>query len=160
MTEQEMKRLSRAELLEIIILQSKENETLKEENGKLRQEVEDRRIAISEAGDLAEASLRLSGIFEDAEAAVAQYKENIVRLSKDGGGSVASGSKKLTEAKRQAAEILTEAQREADSILAEAEAQRSKAKRDADRYWNEVSKKLDGYLKAHPGLRDVAGGKH
>ena len=70
MTERELRRLSRADLLELLLAQRRENEQLA-----------DRTIKIDKAGSLAEASLQLSGIFNAAEDSCRYYMDNIRLLS-------------------------------------------------------------------------------
>lgn len=77
MTDRELKRLSRMELLGLLIEQMKENERLQERIDTLEKQLEERRIIIDESGSLAEASLRLSGIFEAADKAAREYLYNI-----------------------------------------------------------------------------------
>ena len=82
MTDKELKRLSRAELLEMLIAQSKRADELQEKLEKAEAELNSRQLKVDEAGSIAEASLRLNGVFEAAQAARAQYLENI-RMLKD-----------------------------------------------------------------------------
>ncbi len=77
MTDKELKRLNRSELLEMLILQMEENEELRKKLAEAEGELNDRRIKIAESGTLAEAALRLNGIFEAADRAAAQYLENV-----------------------------------------------------------------------------------
>ena len=77
MTERELKRLSRADLLAMMLSLSKENAQLRQQLEQMEQQLSNRTIAIQESGSLAEASLRLNGIFEAAQAACEQYTENI-----------------------------------------------------------------------------------
>ena len=77
MTPKELKRLSRSDLLEMLLDLSKENEKLQKDNERLRTQLRDRSIAIENSGSLAEAALQLNGLFQAAEAACAQYTENI-----------------------------------------------------------------------------------
>lgn len=81
MTEQEVRKLGRRELLEILLEQSKEVDRLQEELASAREQLQNREIALNEAGSIAEASLRLSGIFDAAQNAANQYLENIEKLS-------------------------------------------------------------------------------
>lgn len=81
MADKELRRLSRAELLEILLAQAEENRELKKRIGEMQAQLDDRKIMLEEAGSIAEAALRLSGVFETAETAAAQYLENIRRLS-------------------------------------------------------------------------------
>lgn len=77
MTEKELRRLSRMDLLEMLLEQSKEVEQLRAELETVKKQLEDRRIMEQEAGSIAEASLKLNKVFEAAQQAADQYLENI-----------------------------------------------------------------------------------
>ena len=62
MTDKEFKRLSRPELIDIIYQLQLRQETLTAENQKLKQQLEDRRMRIQEAGNIAEASLNIHNV--------------------------------------------------------------------------------------------------
>lgn len=83
MTDRELRRLSRADLLELLLVQAKENERLRAQLAQAREQLEDRRIEIERAGSIAEASLRLSGIFQAAQLAADQYLENVHRIVRE-----------------------------------------------------------------------------
>lgn len=80
MTEKELKRLSRKELLQMMLLQAEENERLQSELDQLRLQLEENRIMLNEAGSIAEASLELHKVFEAAQAAANTYLDNIRRM--------------------------------------------------------------------------------
>lgn len=77
MTEKELRRLSRMDLLEMLLEQSKEVERLQAELETVKKQLLDRRIMEREAGSIAEAALRLNKVFEAAQQAADQYLENI-----------------------------------------------------------------------------------
>ncbi len=77
MTAKELKRLRRSDLMEMLLELSKENAELRKQLQKAEHKLMDRQIAIEESGSLAEAALRLNRIFEDAQAACEQYKQNV-----------------------------------------------------------------------------------
>ncbi len=77
MTKKELKRLRRSDLMEILLDLSKENEELREQLKQAEQKLQDRQILIEESGSLAEAALRLNRMFEYAQAACEQYKQNV-----------------------------------------------------------------------------------
>ncbi len=83
MTDKEMRKLSRLELLELLLEEMKENEKLIKENEDLKSRLEEKQIIIEKAGSIAEAALKLNKVFEAADAAAKQYidsiKEQIVR---------------------------------------------------------------------------------
>lgn len=77
MTDKELRRLSRGELLEMLLEQTKRVEALEEELAQKNKELTDRKIMLEEAGSIAEASLRLNEVFEAAQKAADQYLYNI-----------------------------------------------------------------------------------
>ena len=80
MTDKELHRLSRKELLEMLLAQIQENEKLTEELRRAERQLSDRRLLQENAGSMAEAAMRLNAVFEAADRAAQQYLEN-VRLS-------------------------------------------------------------------------------
>lgn len=70
MTTKELRRLSRRKLLQLLINQM-------EENKQLRRQLQERNLAYEKAGTLAEAALRLGGVFEAADRAAQIYMEHI-----------------------------------------------------------------------------------
>jgi len=81
LTEKELKKLNRKQLLELLLMQTDRADQLERKLAQLEKRLSDRNIAEMEAGSIAEAALKLNGVFEAAEAAAAQYLENIRRLS-------------------------------------------------------------------------------
>lgn len=82
MTDKELQKLSRTELLELLLVQSKELEKANNELESLRQQLQKREISLSQTGNIAEAALKLTGIFESAQAAADLYLENIRKPNK------------------------------------------------------------------------------
>lgn len=83
MTEKELKRLNRRELLEMLIMQSKKIDRLQAELDGAQQALSKRELEISESGSIAEASIKVNNVFTDAQRAAEQYLENIHRLHAD-----------------------------------------------------------------------------
>ena len=79
MTEKELHKLKRAELLEMMLAQSREIESLQGRIEQLEAKLADKEIRIQVSGSIAEAALKLNGIFEAAQAAADQYLENVRR---------------------------------------------------------------------------------
>lgn len=77
MTEKKLKKLTRMELLEMLIDQSREVERLRGELEEAKKALEDKKINIEKSGSIAEAALALSGIFEKAQEAADLYIANI-----------------------------------------------------------------------------------
>lgn len=84
MTEKQLKKLKRSELLEMLIEQKKINDELKLKLENAEAELKSRRIAIENVGSIAEASLKINGVFEAAQKAAEQYLENIKELNENG----------------------------------------------------------------------------
>lgn len=79
MTDRELRKLNRRELLELLVEQERELEHLQEMLREAEERTQSREIRISEAGSIAEAALMLNGVFEAAQAAADQYLDNICR---------------------------------------------------------------------------------
>ena len=83
MTEKDVQKLKRVELLEILVEQGKEIENLKAELEEANKKLADRKIRIDNAGSIAEAVCQINGVFEAAEAAAYQYIENVRYMSEN-----------------------------------------------------------------------------
>ena len=82
MDNRDIRKLSRSDLLEMLVEISKENDRLKEELAEANKKLENRVVAAKEAGSIAEASLKLNGVFEAAEKAAEDYLYNIKIMEK------------------------------------------------------------------------------
>ena len=147
MTDKELKKLTRAELLELLLLQTRRADTLEEELKEAKIQLESKEITIDNAGSIASAALQLSGIFEKAEAAAAEYLENIKMLS--------------DKQNKVCARLESESRKKAEEMIAEAEAECEKKKQAADAYCKAVTQKIQKMLGGVQGikgsLKDSAG---
>ena len=141
MTEKELKKLSRVELLEMLVAQSKEVEKLEEQLKRANETLEDRRIMINKAGSIAEASLQLNGIFQAAQNAASQYMENIKRQEE-----LCTGM--LSDAKQKCRIMENETREKCDSMVKSAELR-------AQKYWDDVSEKVAQLAEAQAGLKEL-----
>ena len=139
MTDKELRRLSRAELLDILYEQQKRYEESLTENQALRQQLEERTLRFASAGSIAEAAVQVNGVFEAAQAAADQYLCS-VRAAEAG------TEQKLAEAERHADEIVRAAEAQAQRIIGDANAQ-------ADSRWTQFQQKADELIRAHNELR-------
>lgn len=144
MTNKELKGLKRVELLEMLISSTKENAALRDEIEQLKEQLADRSIITDKAGSIAEASLQLNGVFSAAEAAAAQYLDNIRNQEQ-----VCRQMQEEAEAK--AARTLSDAEQKANAIVA-------RAKQESDRYWKTVSQRLEKYCSEHKELQNLLSG--
>jgi hypothetical protein len=98
-----LRKLNRLELLEVLTALSNENDRLKSEVDNLNKQLQDKLLAVENAGSLAEAALAVNGYFADAQAAADQYLENAKAI--DACAKI-EAERILTDAYRKAAEII------------------------------------------------------
>ena len=106
MTDKEFKRLSRAQLIDIIYQLQLQLDKVNEEKQELENELKDKRLCLSNAGNIADAALEINNCFRSAQNAAEQYLNEIKTIREE------------TETERQ--RILAEAQTEAKAIIAAA----------------------------------------
>lgn len=178
MTNKELKSLSRADLLEMLLNQSREMEALQAKLQEAQTQLESRSIAVNSAGSIAEASLQLNGVFEAAQKAADQYLENVLAYSRQQDEAfhkmdaerlakfeqqVKEDEEKHAameaEANERCAAMEAEMQKKCAAMEAETQdkcaAMVARAEADAKVYWDEVSVKLEQFYDAHEGLRDL-----
>ena len=102
MTEKDLRRLNRYQLLELLIEQTQRADKLQARVDELEKQLQDRELKMDSMGSIAEASLQIGGVFQAVQAAAELY---------------------LSAAKRNGEEIEAAAQRRAEQILKEAQAQ-------------------------------------
>lgn len=141
MTEKELKKLSRRDLLYMLVSQGKELQKLKADYEKAQAALQDRSIGLEKAGSIAQASLQVNGVFEAAEAACRQYTENIERISR-----------------QQAEQIIKEAQKESEALRKDTEAQCAEmlktARNEAKTYHDTMVKKVTDFLEENKELKE------
>jgi len=130
MNQKELKRLSRGDLLEMMLSLSKENEHLRKELHNARQQLEDRRLTVEHSGSLAEAALQLNGVFQAAQEACDQYSLNIRAQAEE---LLAQAREKLENADARAEEIIAQANTQSNRILAKTREQAKKLLEEAER---------------------------
>lgn len=79
MDEKQMRKLSRYQLLELLIMQTERADALEKQVAELEERLNEKEIKISALGSIAEASLQLSGVFEAAQKAANIYLDNAMR---------------------------------------------------------------------------------
>ena len=176
MTQYEMKKLSRKELLQLAAEESAQIRILQEHLEIAENELHKREININEAGSIAEASMKLSNVFEAAQEACRLYTDNIQHLS-ERQESICAEIEKETKEKAAAyeAEVISRCERlEKDTKEAcekldmdtkaaceklekdtktSCEKMVETAKAEAKAYWDELSQKLEDFYQAHAGLQ-------
>lgn len=81
MTDKDLKKLTRKQLLELLLEQTERADHLQTRLLELTDKLTDRTLIETSAGSMAKAALELSGVFEAADNAAAQYLANIKRLN-------------------------------------------------------------------------------
>ena len=77
MDEKDLKRLKRVDLLEMLYEQQKRIEQLEDENLQLKKAFNQKRVIMQQVGSIANASLALTDVFEEAQKAADIYLESI-----------------------------------------------------------------------------------
>ena len=103
MTDKEFKRLTRAQLIDIIYQLQLQVDALTEQNQNLAQALEDKRLRIHNAGNIAAAAIEINDCLRSAQNAAEQYLNEIKAVREE------------TEAERQ--RILAQAQAAAEAII-------------------------------------------
>ena len=132
MTAKELRRLSRTELLEMLLNQVEENERLRQELEEANERLAARTIVHERSGSIAEAALRISGVFDQAQQAADDYLESI-RMAN-------------AEPEAYVRKVRQEAQAQADAIIAEAHRRSERILAEADEYWLHMRQKVQRLL--------------
>lgn len=152
MTDKELSKLRRTELLEMLIAQGKENVALQEQLKQAQEAQQGRELLIAEAGTMADAAFKLNDVIGSAQKAVDLYVENVKRLmaqqqqeseaamtdAKAHASQVVTDADEraqwlLTAARDQAAHILSDAHSDAERILAQAREDAAQIRADAQK---------------------------
>lgn len=106
MTDKEFKRLNRAQLIDIIYQLQLQNDQLNAEKKALADELADKRIRLSSAGNIADAAVAIHNVMQAAQDAASHYLEEIRMMRED--------------TQRECQRLLESAKAEAEAILAQA----------------------------------------
>lgn len=116
MTNKELRKLKRTELIELMLMQSRELDEQRAQRQELEKQLESRELKLNEAGSIAEAAMEINHVFASAQSAANQYLENIKALQED----LEKQRKEQDEtAKRQCADMLEEAKKQIDGFWQE-----------------------------------------
>lgn len=150
MTDKELKRLSRVELIDIIYELQKQKDAADVRVAQLQEKLNQRELCIAQAGSIAEAAIGLNGVFEAAQAAADQYLHSI---------QIATSSiqRKLDAAEAQRKEIISSAEEEANRIVREGENKAraivEAAERQSSEKWDCFEKRARELIAAHTELQ-------
>ena len=115
MADCELRRMHRAELIEIIYALKQSEDQLKAQNAALTAQLQDRQLRLEKAGSIAQAALELNNVFAVAQAAADDYLHSVQASLADADAAANTLSQARSEAKR----ILEQAQADADSLKAQ-----------------------------------------
>lgn len=145
MTERELRRLRRADLLEMLLDQSRELEHLRSQLNQAKEQLASRSIALQDSGSIAEAALQLNGVFDAAQKACEQYLYNIQTRSADQEKICARMEQETLE---KCAGMKKETEAECSRMLQE-------AKQKADAHWQDVNARIQSLSDTYVWLRDI-----
>lgn len=132
MNNKELKKLSRKDLLEIILAQTNRIEDLETENKKLTIELNSKKIDIESSGSLAEAVVKLSGIFDLAQKTADEYV-SLVKVN----------------TKKQETKMKKELGKEKNKIIKRTIKECDKKKQEADNYMKDVELKVKNFIESN-----------
>ena len=113
MVKKELKKLRRRELVDIIYQMKKNEEQLQAEISSLKEEIQDKRLRLSQAGSVADAAATISNLFADAQKTADLYLNEIACMKED---AEKECTKAIEDAKQQAQQILAEGKKQYDAL--------------------------------------------
>ena len=127
MADRELRRMHRAELIEIIYALKQSEDQLKAQNAALTAQLQDRQLRLEKAGSIAQAALELNNVFAAAQAAADDYLHSVQASLAD---TDAAAANTLSQARSEARRILEQAQADADALTAASEQKRTQTEAD------------------------------
>lgn len=112
--EEDLKRLGKQELIDIIESLYTEIDNLRADNRELRAQLNSRELKMEKCGSIAEAAMSMNDIFSRAQMAADVYLENIKRLERETAGRCAVKEK---EAELRAEKIIGSAEKQCDELM-------------------------------------------
>ena len=143
MMDQELRHLTREDLLDIIYELQRRTQQVEQENETIRKQLADRTVKLEKAGSIAEAALALNGVFEAAQAAADQYLAQVHAANEQ---SQQLADRIVADAQRKATAIVQQAQQEADRI-------RAMTDEVTQQKWAKLQEKTDTMLQSYEALR-------
>ena len=126
MADRELRRMHRAELIEIIYALKQSEDQLKAQNAALTAQLQDRQLRLEKAGSIAQAALELNNVFAAAQAAADDYLHSVQASLAD----TDAAANTLSQARSEARRILEQAQADADALTAASEQKRTQTEAD------------------------------
>lgn len=117
MTEKELKKLSRREILELLMIQTQRAEELEKMTADLKKQLSENRVFSKSPGNIAQTALQLNGVFESAQAAADLYINNIESCSERCDKMLMETQKRCEEAENQTETKILKIKDELEKIL-------------------------------------------
>lgn len=133
MESKELKKMSRKDMLVILLEQTKRIRELEDELEKANEKLESKKVIFKNAGSLADAALQLSGIFNTAQEAATIYLSNI---------------KELKEKSEEDIEKLR------NKMLRDTERKCKKREKEANEYIHKIELEVKNIVKENPSLKE------
>lgn len=141
MTDKELKKLHRRDLLELLIHQTEDNEKLQSDVDLLNAQLQSKNVNMAKAGSIAEAVVQVNEVFQKADKIAEEYIENVRLLSE--------------RQEETCARMERECQEKCDAMVEEAENQCKAKRKEAEEFWAGLSARLDAFYNEHAGLREI-----
>ncbi len=145
MTEKEIRRLGKTELLSIIRDQEAELEQMRTQLAQLQEQSKNRTIELEKCGSIAEASIQVNQVFQAAQAAADQY--------------IASVRAKEANAEKATAQLEAQAREMANARLRATEEScrqmETESRNRAEAFWTTLQVQLEQFYKDHAGLKEI-----
>lgn len=133
MESKELKKMSRKDMLVILLEQTKRIRELEDELKKANEKLESKKVVFKNAGSLADAALQLSGIFNTAQEAATIYLSNI---------------KELKEKSEEDIEKLR------NKMLRDTERKCKRREKEANEYIHKIELEVKNIVKENPSLKE------
>ena len=134
MTDKDLQKLKRIELLEILIEQGRTIECLEKDLAEANKKLEEKKLNLANAGSIADAAMQITGIFEAAQSAAHIYLENVQQMEK------------TTKEKCEAME--RETVEKCQNMIINAE-------KAVDERWAEISSRMEEFYNTHRGMKEM-----
>lgn len=133
--------LTKNEMIMVMHDQEQEIESLKAQVAELQKKLDNYNIKVEEAGNLADAAAKISGVFEAAQVAAELYMSSM-KIRSDRSETI------LGEVEKQADEIISEAEEVAKQRIAAADLE-------VERKWSMIESRMLALYESHQGLREI-----
>ena len=147
MADRELRRMHRAELIEILYALKQSEDQLKAQNAALTAQLQDRQLRLEKAGSIAQAALELNNVFAAAQAAADDYLHSVQASLAD---TDAAAANTLSQARSEARRILEQAQADAEQkrtqTEADCKAMVEQAEQEVQQRWQAFDRKANDLL--------------